>query len=285
MEIIEALTFDDVLLKPRASNVLPGQVDVGTRVTRNLTLGIPLISSAMDTVTEANLAIAMAQAGGLGIIHKNLDIDEQADQVTQVKKFESGMVVNPVTIGPDATLSQALDLMQMHRISGIPVVADDDTLVGILTNRDVRFAANPGEPVRNLMTKDNLITVNDNVDMEQAKGLLHQNRIEKLLVVDDAYRCVGLITVKDIEKSQAYPNACKDAQGRLRVAAATGTGANGLERAEALQDPVFAGVTEPQSRFRIEALQQSVNDVRTKAVEELGPALGVAAGFNAMDGD
>ncbi len=239
MEIKEALTFDDVLLKPRASNVLPGQVDVATRLTRNLSLGIPLISSAMDTVTEANLAIAMAQAGGLGIVHKNLDIDVQADQVVQVKKFESGMVVNPVTIGPDATLAQALDLMQAHRISGIPVVAQDDTLVGILTNRDVRFAANPQESVSNLMTKDDLITVSDNVDMEQAKGLLHQHRIEKLLVVDDAYRCVGLITVKDIEKAKLNPNAVKDGQGRLRVGAATSVGDEGLARSEAL---IAAGV-------------------------------------------
>ncbi len=239
MEIKEALTFDDVLLKPRASNVLPGQVDVGTRLTRNLRLGIPLISSAMDTVTEANLAIAMAQAGGIGIIHKNLDIDVQAEQVKQVKKFESGMVVNPVTIGPDATLEEALNLMQAHRISGIPVVATDDTLVGILTNRDVRFAANPNEPVSNLMTKDGLITVNDNVDMEQAKALLHHHRIEKLLVVDDAYRCVGLITVKDIEKAKLNPNAMKDAQGRLRVGAATSVGEEGLARSAAL---IEAGV-------------------------------------------
>jgi len=239
VEIVEALTFDDVLLKPRASNVLPGQVNVATRLTRNLTLGIPLVSSAMDTVTEANLAIAMAQAGGIGIIHKNFEIAEQADQVTQVKKFESGMVVNPVTIGPDAPLSQALALMQAHRISGIPVVAADDTLVGILTNRDVRFAANPNEPVSNLMTKENLITVTDNVDMEQAKGLLHQNRIEKLLVVDDAYRCVGLITVKDIEKAKLNPNAMKDAQGRLRVGAATSVGEEGLARSKAL---IAAGV-------------------------------------------
>jgi len=237
VKITEALTFDDVLLVPKASNVLPAQVDVHTRLTKSLSLGIPLISAAMDTVTEAPLAIAMAQAGGMGIIHKNMEPHEQAEQVRQVKKFESGMVVNPVTIGPDATLSDALSLMQQHRISGIPVVEQDSSkLVGILTNRDVRFAANPDEPVRNLMTKDNLVTVRETVDMEEAKALLHRHRIEKLLVVDDSYRCIGLITVKDIEKAKLNPNAAKDMHGRLRVGAATGVGEDGLERTRMLVD-------------------------------------------------
>ncbi len=233
--IREALTFDDVLLLPAASTVLPTQADTRTRLTRTIDLGIPIMSAAMDTVTEARLAIAMAQAGGIGVLHRNMTPEAQAEQVRQVKKFESGMVVNPVTIGPDAMLSEALSEMQRHGISGIPVVEPDSgKLVGILTNRDVRFASNPKEPVRNLMTKENLITVADGVSQEEAKRLLHKHRIEKLLVVDDAYRCVGLITVKDIEKAQLHPNAAKDEQGRLRVAAATTVGDEGYGRSEAL---------------------------------------------------
>ena len=239
MTVREALTFDDVLLVPAASDVLPGQVDTRTRLTKTVELGIPLISAAMDTVTEAALAIAMAQAGGIGVIHRNLAIEEQADHVRRVKKFESGMVVNPVTIAPDATLADALALMERYRISGIPVVEGAKAngagkLVGILTNRDVRFATDPREMVRELMTKDKLITVREGVKMEEAKRLLHQHRIEKILVVDDAYRCVGLITVKDIEKAQKFPNACKDDLGRLRVAAATSVSEDGFRRAMAL---------------------------------------------------
>ena len=235
-----ALTFDDVLLTPRYSEVLPAQTDIRSRLTRDITLGIPLISAAMDTVTEARMAIAMAQMGGMGCIHKNMTANEQANEVRQVKKFESGMVVNPVTIHPQATLAEALSLMEQHRITGIPVVEDGSgTLVGVLTNRDVRFATNPNQPVAELMTKDGLITVREGVEREEAKRLLHQHRIEKLLVVDDDYRCIGLITVKDIEKAQAHPHACKDSLGRLRVAAAIGTGEDGLNRAEAL---VKAGV-------------------------------------------
>jgi IMP dehydrogenase len=239
MTIREALTFDDVLLVPAASEVLPGTADTRTRLTRTVELGIPLISAAMDTVTEAGLAIAMAQAGGMGVIHRNLSIEEQAEHVRRVKKFESGMVVNPLTIAPNATLADALALMERHRISGIPVVEGANgkgagKLVGILTNRDVRFATDTRQPVRDLMTKENLVTVREGVDAEEAKRLLHQHRIEKILVVDDAYRCVGLITVKDIEKAQKFPNACKDERGRLRVAAATTVGEDGLVRAEAL---------------------------------------------------
>jgi IMP dehydrogenase len=238
MTIREALTFDDVLLVPGPSEVLPGQVDTRTRLTRTVELGIPLISAAMDTVTEAGLAIAMAQAGGMGVIHRNLTIDEQAEQVRRVKKFESGMVVNPVTIAPDATLADALSLMERHRISGIPVVEGANgksagKLVGILTNRDVRFATDPRQKVAELMTKK-LITVREGVGAEEAKRLLHQHRIEKILVVDDSYRCTGLITVKDIEKAQKFPNACKDERGRLRVAAATSVGDDGFARAMAL---------------------------------------------------
>ncbi|WP_455373499.1 IMP dehydrogenase [Limibacillus halophilus] len=237
MEIREALTFDDVLLQPAESSVLPASVDTATRITRSISLGIPLISSAMDTVTESRLAIAMAQAGGLGVIHKNLSAQEQADEVRKVKKFESGMVVNPVTIHPDEPLANALALMELHAISGIPVVErGTKKLAGILTNRDVRFAENPKQPVQELMTHQHLITVREGVDRGEAKRLLHQHRIEKLLVVDEDYSCIGLITVKDIEKAQMHPNACKDEKGRLRVAAATGVGKDGMARAEALLD-------------------------------------------------
>ncbi|MBD8649487.1 IMP dehydrogenase [Rhizobium sp. CFBP 13726] len=236
---LDALTFDDVLLQPGHSEVLPGQTSVATRIATDFELNIPIISSAMDTVTESRLAIAMAQAGGLGVIHKNLTPVEQAEQVRQVKKFESGMVVNPVTIGPDATLADALALMKTFHISGIPVVEASGRLVGILTNRDVRFASDPAQKIHELMTHQGLITVKENVDQQEAKRLLHTNRIEKLLVIDGEGRCVGLITVKDIEKSQLNPNASKDMQGRLRAAAAIGVGDDGFERAERL---IEAGV-------------------------------------------
>ncbi len=235
----EALAFDDVLLAPGYSTVLPAETDIRTRLTRSILLNLPIISAAMDTVTEARLAIAMAQAGGLGVIHRNLSPEEQAEQVRQVKKFESGMVVNPVTIHPGATLAEALALMERYNISGIPVVEDGSSpgrLVGILTNRDVRFASDPSQRVAELMTRDNLVTVTESVDQDEAKRLLHQHRIEKLVVVDDDYRCVGLVTVKDIEKSQLNPNATKDEQGRLRVAAASTVGDKGIERAERLID-------------------------------------------------
>ncbi|UCH73936.1 MAG: IMP dehydrogenase [Rhodospirillales bacterium] len=235
MDLTEGLTFDDVLLQPAASEVLPDQADTHTRLTNSVELGIPLISSAMDTVTESGLAIAMAQAGGIGVIHKNLDVEDQATEVRRVKRFESGMVVNPITIHPDQTLADALQLMADNGISGIPVVTKRSRrLAGILTNRDVRFATNPGQLVRELMTKRGLVTVREGVSSEEARRLLHQHRIEKLLVVDEERHCVGLITVKDIEKADRFPNACKDEQGRLRVAAATGVGDNGVRRAEAL---------------------------------------------------
>lgn len=237
MQFREAYTFDDVLLEPAASSVLPTEVDTRTRLTRTIELGIPLISAAMDTVTEARMAIAMAQAGGIGVIHKNLTIEEQAREVAAVKKFESGMVVNPLTIRPDATLADALALMERHGIHGIPVTeTQGGKLVGVLTNRDVRFATDMSQPVHELMTKHPLITVREGVSIDEAKRLLHQHRIEKLLVVDEAYRCVGLITVKDIEKARLHPNACKDEQGRLRCAAAVSTGADGLERAQELMN-------------------------------------------------
>jgi IMP dehydrogenase len=230
-----------VLIRPGLSEVLPSDVDVRSRITRSIPLNLPIVASAMDTVTESQMAIAMAQAGGLGVIHRNMEPHEQAAQVRQVKKFESGMVVNPLTIGPQATLQEALDLMKENHISGIPVVESGapGKLVGILTNRDVRFAHDPRQRVAELMTKDKLITVREGVSQDEAKRLLHQHRIEKLLVVDDQYRCVGLITVKDIEKAVANPNACKDEQGRLRVAAATTVGDKGFTRTEAL---IAAGV-------------------------------------------
>jgi IMP dehydrogenase len=235
MEILEALTFDDVLLRPAASEVIPTQVNLKSRITKTIELGIPLISAAMDTVTEHRLAIAMAQLGGLGVIHKNLSIEEQAEEVERVKRYEAGMVVNPVTVGPDQPLADALALIERHKISGIPVVEKSNgRLVGILTNRDVRFATDHGQKISELMTKENLVTVGEGVGRDEAKRLLHTYRIEKLLVVDEDYRCIGLITVKDIEKSQNYPDAAKDERGRLRVAAATGVGAEGLERTEAL---------------------------------------------------
>ena len=239
--IIEGLTFDDVLLRPAASSVMPTEVDVATRLTRTIHLNLPILASAMDTVTEAPMAIAMASNGGLGVIHRNLEPASQAEQVRLVKKYESGMVLNPITIHPDETLADAFEVMKTNRISGIPVVERGPNgargkLVGILTNRDVRFATHPAQPVSELMTRDRLITVREGVTQDEAKHLLHQFRIEKLLVVDDHYRCIGLITVKDIEKQVTYPKAVKDEQGRLRVAAATTTGDSGFERAERLID-------------------------------------------------
>src|ERR1700720_3910465 len=234
----EALTFDDVLLKPGLSEVLPSEADVRTRLTRSVALNIPVISAAMDTVTEARLAVAMAQAGGIGVIHRNLSPEDQADEVRKVKRFESGMVVDPITIFPDATLAEALELMRRSAISGIPVVergADGRRArrVGILTNRDVRFADDPGQRVSELMTRG-VVTVREGVGKDEARRLLHQRRIEKLVVVDEDHHCVGLITVKDIEKATQHPNAAKDGEGRLRVAAATTVGDKGFERAELL---------------------------------------------------
>ena len=238
--LTEALTFDDVLLRPGHSRVMPSAVDVSTRLTRDIRLNLPIISAAMDTVTEARLAIAMAQAGGIGVIHQNLSPSDQAAEVRKVKRYESGMVVDPITIFPDATLADALSLMASNGISGIPVVergaaGGPGKLVGILTNRDVRFAQDKRQPIAELMTKK-LVTIREGVGQEEARRLLHEHRIEKLLVVDEDYRCVGLVTVKDIEKATQHPNACKDAEGRLRVAAATTVGDHGYERALQLID-------------------------------------------------
>ena len=262
--IDEALTFDDVLLLPQESNVLPTDADTASRFTREVRLGIPLVSAAMDTVTEAKLAIAMAQAGGIGVLHKNMEPEQQAAEVRKVKKFESGMVVDPLTIAPEATLADALKMKAEHDFSGIPVVEKGTgKLVGILTNRDVRFATDPRQPVRDLMTKHSpdrpLVTVKEGCGRDEAKRLLHQYRIEKLLVVDEAFRCIGLITVKDIEKAARHPNACKDDKGRLRAAAATGVGAAGIARAEALiaaeVDVIVVDTAHGHSRGVMEAVR------------------------------
>lgn len=234
-DIVEALTFDDVLLIPGASEVQPADVDTSTRLTREIMLSIPMLSAAMDTVTEYEMAIAMAQNGGMGILHRNMPVEEQVRQVRRVKRFEAGMIVDPITIRPEATLEEALALMEKYGISGIPVTEANGKLVGILTNRDVRFADNTAIPVKDLMTSEHLVRVYNTVDKDEARKLLHKHRIEKLLVVDDAERCIGLVTVKDIEKSKLHPNATKDANGSLRCGAAVGTGdVNGVERAEAM---------------------------------------------------
>lgn len=240
MEIREGLTFDDVLLEPGPSDVMPGQVDVATRFTRDIKLNTPLVSSAMDTVTESRLAVAMAQAGGLGVLHRNLTVEEQSEQVRAVKRFESGMVVNPLTIHPDTTLAEVREITARRRVSGFPVVErDTNRLVGILTNRDMRFESDGAKTAAELMTRDNLAVVREGVSQEEARRHLHQRRIERLIVVDDDYRAVGLITVNDMEKAQAHPHAAKDEQGRLRVGAASTVGDAGYERSMAL---VEAGV-------------------------------------------
>jgi IMP dehydrogenase len=237
MDIREGLTFDDVLLEPGASDVMPTQVDTATKFTREISLNIPLVSSAMDTVTESRLAIAMAQAGGLGVLHRNLTVEEQADQVREVKRYESGMVINPLTIHPETTLREVREIKARRKISGFPVVEPGTgKLVGILTNRDMRFEGSDDIPAKELMTKDNLIVVREGVSQAEARELLRKHKIERLIVVDEAYHAVGLITVKDMEKAQAYPIAAKDAQGRLLVGAASTVGDAGYERSMALVD-------------------------------------------------
>jgi IMP dehydrogenase len=289
----EALAFDDVLIVPAYSQVLPSSVSITTRLTRGIALNIPLISAAMDTVTEAEMAIAMAQLGGMGVIHKNLGPEEQAAQVRRVKKFESGMVVNPLTIHPDQTLADVKALMTSQRISGIPVVErETNRLVGIVTNRDVRFATEPSLKVYELMTRENLVTVSADVGPEQARRLLHKHRIEKLLVVDDAYRCIGLITVKDMDKAESHPLANKDELGRLRVAAATGVGPDGEARARALikaeADVIVVDTAHGHSQAvlnAIEAIKRASNTTQVIAGNVATPegALAlIAAGVDAV---
>ncbi len=289
----EALAFDDVLIVPAYSQLLPASTNTATRLTRSITLNIPLISAAMDTVTEAEMAITMAQLGGMGVIHKNLTPEEQAAQVRRVKKFESGMVVNPLTIHPDQTLADVKALMTAHRISGIPVVErETNRLVGIVTNRDVRFATEPSLKVYELMTRENLVTVTPGIGAEQARRLLHKHRIEKLLVVDDAYRCIGLITVKDMDKAELHPLANKDELGRLRVAAATGVGAEGEARARALiaaeTDVIVVDTAHGHSQGvlrAVEAIKHASNTIQVIAGNVATPegALAlIAAGVDAV---
>ncbi|HJO73876.1 MAG TPA: IMP dehydrogenase [Rhodospirillales bacterium] len=289
MKFSEALTFDDVLLVPAKSDVLPADTDPSTRLTKSINLGIPLISAAMDTVTESKLAIAMAQAGGIGVIHKNLTPEEQAGEVHTVKKFESGIVVNPFTIAPQATLADALRIKESHNISGIPVVEKDSgLLVGILTNRDVRFADNLEQPVSELMTPNTdekpLITVRDDIGHEDAKRLLHQYRIEKLLVVDDDFRCTGLMTVQDIEKARTHPDACKDEQGRLRVAAATGVGEAGVGRAEALLDAGCDVIVVDTAHGHSKGVIETVNKIKklSNYAQVIGGNVATADGAKAL---
>jgi IMP dehydrogenase len=229
----EAYSFDDVLLVPNYSDVLPKDVDTSTQLTRNISLSIPIVSAAMDTVTESRAAISMAREGGLGFIHRNIDIETQASEVGKVKKSESGMIIDPVTIHPDQPIHEVLSLMQQYRISGLPVIKDDQ-LVGIVTNRDLRFETRLDKKVGEVMTSDNLVTVREGISLEDSKKLLHEHRIEKLLVVDAGGRLTGMITIKDIEKIRKYPNACKDSRGRLRAGAAIGVGVDMLERAQAV---------------------------------------------------
>ena len=287
MKIREALTFDDVLLEPSHSVVLPAQTDTRTRLTRTIELNIPLISAAMDTVTEHRLAIAMARAGGIGVILKNMSAEAQAGEVTRVKKYESGMVVNPVTITPDRELGDALELMSSHAISGIPVVEGagkgPHKLVGILTNRDVRFASDMTQKVADLMTRD-VITVNEAASQDDAKRLLHEHRIEKLVVVDADGGCIGLITVKDIEKAQSNPMAAKDTAGRLLVAAATGAGDEGAERAAALIDAGVDVVVVDTAHGHSQGVLNAVSAVRKMAndVQVIGGNVATAEGARAL---
>ncbi len=285
MKIIPlGLTFDDVLLQPAASEIVPSQADTSTFITASIALNIPVLSSAMDTVTEAKMAIVMAQLGGIGVLHRNLSVEEQCAAVRQVKRFESGMVVNPITISPDATLAEATALMEMNSFSGIPVVENSGKLVGMLTHRDVRFAENAAQPVRELMTSENLATVGFGATHEEARRLLHQRRIEKLLVVDDKYHCIGLITAKDIEKAVNYPSATKDASGRLRVAAASTVGEKGLERTRALIDADCDVIVVDTAHGHSKMVLDMVRDIKkmSSAVQVIAGNVATAAATRAL---
>lgn len=292
-KIREAFTFDDVLLLPGASDVQPNQVDTSTQLTQNIRLNIPILSAAMDTVTGVDMAIAMAQNGGIGVMHRNMEIEEQAAMVRKVKRFESAMVLDPITVRPDAKLGDAWELMSRYNISGFPVTEDDGTLVGILTNRDLRFADDEAQPIKELMTTKDLVTVTADISKEDAKKLLHKHRIEKLLLVDDANRCIGLMTVKDIEKSKLFPVATKDSEDRLRAAAAVGTGdINGIQRAAALAaaglDLVVVDTAHGHSKAVIEtvaAIRKENKDLQIMAgnvaTADAADAL-ISAGANAI---
>ena len=281
--IRDALTFDDVLLQPGHSEVLPSDVDISTQLTREIALKLPLVSAAMDTVTEHRLAITMAQAGGIGVIHKNFSIENQAAEVAAVKRFEAGMVVNPHTIRPDASLGQALDLMTQKSISGVPVVDAKHKLVGILTNRDVRFAHNKEQKVADLMTSP-VITVTNSAAPDEARRLLHAHKIEKLVVVDEENICIGLITVKDMEKAETYPLASKDEGGRLLVAAATGAGADGVARAEALITAGVDVIVVDTAHGHSAGVLQAVSDIRklSNTTQIIGGNIATAEGAQAL---
>ena len=281
--IRDALTFDDVLLQPGHSEVLPSDVDISTQLTREIALKLPLVSAAMDTVTEHRLAITMAQAGGIGVIHKNFSIEDQAAEVAAVKRFEAGMVVNPHTIRPDASLGQALDLMTQKSISGVPVVDAKHKLVGILTNRDVRFAHNKEQKVADLMTSP-VITVTNSAAPDEARRLLHAHKIEKLVVVDEENICIGLITVKDMEKAETYPLASKDEGGRLLVAAATGAGADGVARAEALIAAGVDVIVVDTAHGHSAGVLQAVSDIRklSNTTQIIGGNIATAEGAQAL---
>ena len=281
--IREALTFDDVLLQPGHSAVLPSDVDISAPLTREIKLKLPLVSAAMDTVTEHRLAITMAQAGGIGVIHKNFTIEEQALQVAAVKRFEAGMVVNPLTITPDKTLGDALEMMEAHRISGVPVVDNTGKLVGILTNRDVRFATDKNQKIFDLMTSP-VITVTETASPQEARRLLHEHRIEKLVVVDKQDICIGLITVKDMEKAENYPQASKDDKGRLLVAAATGAGTDGVRRAEALIEAGADVVVVDTAHGHSQGVLEAVQTIRklSNTTQIIGGNVATAAGAKAL---
>ena len=284
MKLIEAFTFDDVLIRPAASSVLPSNADTKTKFTKNITLNIPLVSSAMDTVTESKLAIAIAQAGGIGVIHKNNKIEEQVREIEIVKRFESGMVVNPITVSPEDTLKDILALKKIHGVSGFPVINKDGVLLGIITNRDVRFADKPNELVKNLMTKKNLVTVPDTVSREDAISTLTSTRVEKLIVVNKKYKCVGLITVSDIKKSERNPFATKDKEGRLRVAAAVGVGKDGMERTKALiaagVDAIVVDTAHGHSKGVLDAIKNIKKSF--KNIQVVGGNVATATGAQAL---
>ena len=283
MKIRDAFTFDDVLLEPAHSTVLPANTNISTRLTKKISLNVPLMSAAMDTVTEHRLAIAMAQMGGIGVVHKNFTIEEQAMQIAMVKKFEAGMVVNPLTIAPDEPLRDALNIMKQNQISGIPVVENNQRLVGILTNRDVRFATDLKQSVADLMTRD-VVTVRDGTPPTEARRLLHEHRIEKLVVVDDSGACIGLITVKDMEKAQNHPLASKDDLGRLLVAAATGSGSNGVRRAEELINAGADVIVVDTAHGHSKGVLESVAEVRKLAnhVQVIGGNIATSEGAKAL---
>jgi len=281
--IKDALTFDDVLLSPGYSSVLPADVDIRSQLTREISLQVPLVSAAMDTVTEQGLAIAMSQAGGIGVLHKNFSIEEQAAQVAAVKRFEAGMVVNPLTIAPEKTLGEALELMRQHKISGVPVVENDGVLVGILTNRDVRFATDLNLKVVELMTTP-VVTVSEHASADEARTLLHRHKIEKLVVTDAQHKCIGLITVKDMEKAEHYPLASKDTAGRLLVAAATGSGADGIARAEALVAAGVDVIVVDTAHGHSQGVLNAVSEIkkRSNTVQIIGGNVATAEGAEAL---